>query len=85
MVKKCRHANLKCVDSRPKDGWRYRRYKCLSCGVRMTTVEVLVGEELGPGQRTELFRAELVKQLSNEQARSLLEQIAAGHRTLNLI
>ena len=42
MIHSCKHIKVKCIDSRPKGGHRYRRYKCLHCGVRFSTVELRV-------------------------------------------
>lgn len=43
-IKQCPRCDGKaeCVDSRPYEGRTRRRYRCKPCGVRWTTMEVLV-------------------------------------------
>ena len=36
----CNADNSKVINSRQQDGYRWRRYKCLSCGERYTTREI---------------------------------------------
>lgn len=36
----CNSENIGCVDSRPMEGHRRRRYKCLNCNRRWNTVEI---------------------------------------------
>jgi len=43
----CQHLNSRCVDSRMREGYRRRRYKCDACGQKFSTVEVRV-DDLGP-------------------------------------
>lgn len=38
--------NSRIIDSREKDGYRFRRRECLRCGVRWNTVEVREEEDL---------------------------------------
>jgi transcriptional regulator NrdR family protein len=38
----CTHDNSKCTDTRAMPGYRKRRYKCLDCGERYSTIEVVV-------------------------------------------
>lgn len=82
--KECRHT-FKCTDSRKVDGYRRRRYRCMKCGFRESTIEVPAQEDIKKGEHTKMYRTDLMARLSNVQARSLLEQIDAGHKTLNLI
>jgi transcriptional regulator NrdR family protein len=37
---RCGSTAHKCLDSRPMDDWRRRRYVCLGCGKRTTTYEL---------------------------------------------
>ena len=37
---KCGYDHSACKDSRQRQMWRWRRYECLACGERFTTVEV---------------------------------------------
>jgi len=42
---KCNHKKAKCVDSRVNiNGIRHRRYQCINCGVRYSTIELRVPE-----------------------------------------
>ena len=45
----CKHMNSKCLDSRPYYEYRRRRYECLDCGKRYSTVEIPMGERLPHG------------------------------------
>lgn len=38
----CQHRKNRCIDSRPKQGYRIRRYKCSDCGYRHSTAEVVI-------------------------------------------
>ena len=40
MSKKCEHLRTQCLDSRPYREYRRRRYECLDCGERFSTIEV---------------------------------------------
>lgn len=39
---KCGSRNNKVIESIPRKNWRTRRRKCVSCGQRFTTKEILV-------------------------------------------
>ena len=39
---------LKVISSRPQDGYRLRRYQCVGCTERITTVEVVVPGGINP-------------------------------------
>ena len=39
---KCKSSMLKCIDSRPINGRTRRRYECLKCRERFSTVEISV-------------------------------------------
>ena len=41
-MKKCEHKRVHCYDSRRYKTYRWRRYKCLDCEYRFTTVELPV-------------------------------------------
>lgn len=41
------HCAPRVVDSRPRGGYRYRRYKCPQCGARWRTVELLAHSRKG--------------------------------------
>ena len=41
----CNHENAKCVNSRPRDGYRYRRFVC-PCGYRFSSIEVNIPDDL---------------------------------------
>lgn len=41
----------RCVDSRQKDGYRWRRYECPSCSKRWSSVEIVLGD-VGKGPMT---------------------------------
>lgn len=53
-MKKCAHEKSKCVDSRPFAGYRRRRYECVSCKWRWSTVEVKKPEHLNIGVLTQI-------------------------------
>ena len=85
MKEDCSHEHSDCIDSRPRDGYRYRRYLCRDCGIRFTTIEIRASDDLSTGEHTKMYRGQLANLLTDKQCRSLLEQIDGGHRTLNLI
>ena len=41
---KCKSTQVLCTDSRPVDGFVYRRRGCLACGHRFSTYEVPLAE-----------------------------------------
>lgn len=67
----CTHYHAKCIDSRPKDGYRIRRYLCARCGERWTTVEVRV--DVGKYDRGAM--AALEEKLSLKAAEKQLESV----------
>jgi len=45
MTALCAHLKASCIDTRRhKDGYRIRRYRCLDCNERYSSVEVVVGQ-----------------------------------------
>ena len=86
MIPSCAHdeKDLRCIDSRLRNGWTYRRYIC-KCGMRFTTAEIQMNGPQQKGERAQFYKAELADRLTHQQCRNLLEQIDAGHTTLNLI
>jgi hypothetical protein len=55
----CTHPNAKCMDSRRRAEFRWRRYHCPDCGERWTTAEVRINAK-GPGSNAiEILRSEL--------------------------
>jgi transcriptional regulator NrdR family protein len=80
----CKHTATKCIDSRARraggDAYRTRRYQCLDCGLRFSTVEVPV--ELTPKvPGIKSLRAELG--LTDEQRAAiahLIEVFVGGGR-----
>jgi transcriptional regulator NrdR family protein len=64
----CESDNCFAIDSRiRRDGIRRRRYKCLDCGYRYTTVEIYAGDH---DKLTEAFQRE-------KTVRKVAEKIAA--------
>lgn len=49
----CNHRNAVVINTRPFSKYRYRRYKCRTCGKRWSTVEIPV--EVKRGGRQELM------------------------------
>lgn len=43
ICEKCKHDNTHAIDSREKNNTRRRRYECLDCGHRFTTLESYEG------------------------------------------
>ena len=87
MTDDCAHddVDLRCTDSRMRDGRTYRRYLC-KCGARFASAEIMMtGPMTDRWARARFDKAELADFLTHDQCRSLLEQIRAGHRSLNLI
>jgi transcriptional regulator NrdR family protein len=41
----CDHENAKCINSRRREGYRYRRFKC-QCGYRFSSIEVNIPDNL---------------------------------------
>lgn len=82
----CTDHTWRCTDSRMHEGYRRRRYKCINkgCEARQSTVEILM-ENTDIDLRTSNYHGRLAAALTDAQARSLLEQFQAGHKTLNLI
>lgn len=71
----CAHENAKCIDTRKRDGYRYRRYSC-KCGHRFSTVETEVDCDLGGGQ-TALKSLKKQFGLSQAQTDAITNLIAA--------
>ena len=47
----CEHSNARCINSRTRGGFRYRRRKCDDCGVRFTTIEITLHDgRVHPGK-----------------------------------
>lgn len=48
----CKSINTKCLDSRPRNKYRMRRYKCTDCARRFSTHEIVV-EDSRRGRKDE--------------------------------
>lgn len=68
MPDSCNHERAKCYNSRKRGEARWRRYKCLDCGHRWTTVEVEVDAK-GAGFPAEtLLRAKFGVSIKQQEA-----------------
>lgn len=66
----CTHDNTKCINSRPiGKGYRRRRYKCLDCDKRFSSIEI-------PVHRDNDFMRKLVEAVGNMALLSNLELYA---------
>ena len=84
MVRLCKHSRTKVINSRVSaSGLRIRRHKCWKCDHRFSTVEIPVSGDLREAD-TEIY-LEFIASFTPHQCRSILEQVAAGHKSVNLI
>ena len=42
----CKHTNMRCVDTRMKKDYRYRRHECKDCGKRLTSIEMFLDDKI---------------------------------------
>ena len=40
----CDHKGRKCINSRAREGFRYRRYQCDKCKSRYSTIEIILDD-----------------------------------------
>ena len=73
MPKRCRKGKHKpvCIDSRPEDTYRRRRYRCAHCGRRWSTVEVEVEMHRGGPKGIDLLREQLGAGLTDDQLKAI--------------
>lgn len=77
----CEHEKVKCINSRDVDGDTRRRYKCLGCGYRYTTIEIRLDRPLEKSKNPRSAKNELLKLLEGYTKRDdnmVLSQILAA-------
>lgn len=79
----CTHEKARCINSRPRkeDGYRYRQYQCVACGLRWSTVEVPVKTMRAKVKGIDAMKRELIEQdgryLSDQQQKAIARLIEA--------
>lgn len=66
----CQHKKAKCINSRKKSDFRYRRYKC-ECGERFSTVEVRTEMSTGGSKSGLDFLKDAISGITTEQERAI--------------
>ena len=61
----CEHENAKCINSRRREGYRYRRFKC-QCGYRFSSIEVNIPDNLKLNNRNNAL--DIVSQAINGES-----------------
>lgn len=72
-MKECKHTNDKCIDSRRTNEGRRRRYVCIDCGYRYTTVEYVIPLKKN---RVRIARKSNIPQLADEFEGDIPEDIS---------
>lgn len=65
------NSRLTCISTRGREAYTARRYQCLECGLRLSTIEQVV-EDVSKGKRLSRAKQDIVPVI-----RGLLEQIEA--------
>ena len=77
----CAHENVSCINSRRRDGYRYRRYLCGDCGYRYSTVEIQIDRD----KRYQGHAGGLLRGLNNQLAQGLGELYGLSPKQLDAV